>query len=90
MSQDNSFMLILLLLTSGSLAIEIGMGILTELGSFPLKENPFFAKVVALGGNFNTDATIDESADSTGYDCQMLGDFECNEEDLPKCSGRDF
>ena len=62
------------------------MGLLKELASFPLKDNPFFAKVITLGGNFNSEAIIDSSLDSTGYDCQMLGDLKC-EEDFPKCSG---
>ena len=86
MDQHNRFILLLSLLINGAPALELGMGLLKELASFPLKDNPFFAKVVTLGGNFNSEATIDSSLDSTGYDCQMLGDLKC-EEDFPKCSG---
>ena len=86
MDQHNRFILLLSLLINGAPALELGMGLLKELASFPLKDNPFFAKVVALGGNFNSEATIDTSLDSTGYDCQMVGDFQCID-DFPKCSG---
>merc|ERR1719219_2047298 len=87
MDQHSSLVLLFTLLLHGTQALELGMGLLKELGSFPLKDNPFFAKVVALGGNFNSEAIIDPSLDSTGYDCQMLGDFQCDEDDFPKCSG---
>ena len=87
MDQHIRFILLFSLLFNGALALELGMGLLKELGSFPLKDNPFFAKVVALGGNFNSEAIIDPSLDSTGYDCQMVGDFDCLD-DFPKCSGR--
>ena len=86
MDQHNRWLLIFSLLITGSPALELGMGLLKELASFPLKDNPFFAKVITLGGNFNSEAIIDSSLDSTGYDCQMLGDLKC-EEDFPKCSG---
>ena len=86
MDQHHRFILIFTLLINGTLALELGMGLLKELASFPLKDNPFFAKVVALGGNFNSEAIIDANLDSTGYDCQMLGDLDC-EDDFPKCSG---
>ena len=87
MDQHNRFILLFTLLINGTLALELGMGLLKELTSFPLKDNPFFAKVVALGGNFNSEAIIDLTLDSTGYDCQMLGDLDCQDEDFPKCSG---
>ena len=86
MDKHGSLVLLFTLLLNGTQALELGMGLLKELGSFPLKDNPFFAKVVALGGNFNSEATIDSSLDSTGYDCQMVGDFQCLD-DFPKCSG---
>ena len=87
MDKHGSLVLLFTLLLNGTQALELGMGLLKELGSFPLKDNPFFAKVVALGGNFNSEAIIDLTLDSTGYDCQMLGDLDCDEEDFPKCSG---
>ena len=87
MVRHNRFILLFTLLFNRTLALELGMGLLKELASFPLKDNPFFAKVVALGGNFNSEAIIDLTLDSTGYDCQMLGDLDCDEEDFPKCSG---
>ena len=57
-----------------------------ELLSFPLKGNPFFAKVVALASNFNTDGITEESSDTSGFSCQMLGDFKCQDQ-FPSCSG---
>ena len=87
MNLHNRFILLIIFYTNGTLALELGVGLMKELLSFPLKDNPFFAKVVAMAGNFNTDGIIDETADSSGYDCQMLGDFKCDE-DFPKCSGR--
>ena len=86
MNPHSSLMLLIIFYTTHTFALELGVGLMKELLSFPLKNNPFFAKVVAIAGNFNTDGTIDESGDSSGYACQMLGDFKC-EEDFPKCSG---
>ena len=82
----NRFILLAVFCSPATLGLELGVGLMKELLSFPLKNNPFFAAVVALSGNFNTDGIIDDTVDSSGYACQMLGDFKC-QEDFPKCSG---
>ena len=64
----------------------MGADMLIELSSFPLRANPFFAKVAGMGANMNTDGILINETYS-GHSCQVLGDFECEGGEMPACSG---
>ena len=55
--------------------------------NFPLRDNPFFAKVISIGNTFNGDGIEDGESDSSGYICQTLGNLDCDEDHKPQCSG---
>ena len=52
---------------------EVGYELLKELLHFPLRENPFFAKVVSLYVSFSAVGIEDGESDPNGYVCQSLG-----------------
>ena len=64
----------------------ISADVLMELNSFPLRQNPFFAKVAGMGANMNTDGILINETYS-GHSCQVLGDLECDGGEMPACSG---
>merc|ERR1712227_1174075 len=51
------------------------------------RENPFFAKVTAMSINFNTDGILSNKTDMSGNNCQVRGDLQCENEQMPACSG---
>ena len=59
-----------------------------ELFSFPLKANPFFAKVSSMGANMDVDGILVNDTDMRGYSCQIIGDLECEDGEMPACSGQ--
>ena len=65
----------------------MGIEIFKEILNFPLRDNPFFAKVISLGDTFNGEGIMEGSQDQTGYICQTLGNLECEEDHRPMCSG---
>ena len=65
----------------------MGMEIFKEILNFPLRDNPFFAKVISIGDTFNGDGIEDGESDSSGYICQTLGNLDCDEDHKPQCSG---
>lgn len=65
----------------------MGIEIFKEILNFPLRENPFFAKVISLGDAFSGDGIEDGESDSSGYICQTLGNLDCEEDHKPQCSG---
>jgi len=65
----------------------MGIEIFKEILNFPLRDNPFFAKVISLGDSFNGDGIEDGDEDSSGYICQTLGNLDCDANHKPQCSG---
>ena len=55
--------------------------------SFPLRENPFFAKVSSMQANMEVDGILINDTDMRGYSCQTIGDLECDHGEMPACSG---
>merc|ERR1711892_92100 len=68
-------------------SLEMGIEIFKEILNFPLRDNPFFAKVISLGDAFSGDGIEDGESDSSGYICQTLGNLDCEEDHKPQCSG---
>jgi len=64
---------------------QAGADLIGELVSFPLRENPFFVKTIALSLNLNTDGILSNKTESAN--CQVLGDLQCENEQMPVCSG---
>jgi len=60
-----------------------------ELLRFPLRENPFFAKVIEIefSYNLNTDGILSNETELGSYNCQVIGDLQCENEQMPVCSG---
>jgi len=77
--------LVIFIFASSSQVMEIGADLIGELLSFPLRENPFFVKAVALSLNLNTDGILSNKTESDN--CQVLGDLQCENEQMPACSG---
>jgi len=71
----------------GTNAIDVGIEMFKEILNFPLRTNPFFAKIISLGDDFNAEGIIDGEIDSSGYVCQTLGNIKCEDEHQPLCSG---
>ena len=72
----------------GTNAIDVGIEMFKEILNFPLRTNPFFAKIISLGDDFNAEGIIDGEIDSSGYVCQTLGNIKCEDEHQPLCSGK--
>ena len=68
-------------------SLEMGIEIFKEILNFPLRDNPFFAKVISIGDTFSGDGIEDGESDSSGYICQTLGNLDCDEDHKPQCSG---
>jgi len=65
----------------------MGIEMFKEILNFPLRSNPFFAKIISLGDNFQADGIEDGEADNSGYVCQHLGNLDCQDGFKPQCSG---
>jgi len=79
--------LVIFIFASSSQVMEIGADLIGELLSFPLRENPFFVKAVALSLNLNTDGILSNKTEWGSHNCQVLGDLQCENEQMPVCSG---
>jgi len=80
---------LVIIFASSSQAMKIGADFRGELLSFPLRENPFFAKVIEieLSYNLNTDGILSNETELGSYNCQVIGDLQCENEQMPVCSG---
>merc|ERR1712189_163542 len=83
---------LVIIFASSSQTMGSGADLRGELLSFPLPENPFFAKAlaIALSSNLNTDGILSNLTEWGGYDCQVFGDLQCENEQMPVCSGMGF
>ena len=41
-----------------------------------------------MGSNMDVDGILVNDTDMRGYSCQVIGDLECDDGEMPACSGR--
>ena len=87
MKASTSFIPFLMLCLASSHGFEMGADFIVEILQFPLKNNPFFAKVAYLGADMNTDGILVNDTDMSSNSCNVIGDLECEDGEHPVCSG---
>ena len=57
-------------------------------GALPFADNPFFAKTVAISGQFDGNGTEGVDPVWGGYECRWIGNLNCTDEDFVfQCEG---